>query len=146
MFVFSKGRPAAANLLRQETKWRKNTEEVSTYRKKDGTTAEMKYEKGKADRVRDNVWILNTGYMRTTTDKYAYKHPAMFPEQLANDHILTWSNAGDIVLDCFMGSGTTGKMAVLNNRNFIGMEIDAEYFAIAEKRIEAARLEVQTFL
>jgi DNA modification methylase len=139
MFVLSKGKPKTSNLLRQETKWRKSTDEVSTTRQKDGTTKEMKYEKGKKDRVRDNVWLLNTGYMRTTKDKFAYEHPAMFPEQLAQDHILTWSNEGDTVLDCFMGSGTTGKMAVLNGRNFIGIELNAEYFEIAKRRINEAR-------
>jgi site-specific DNA-methyltransferase (adenine-specific) len=139
MFVLSKGKPKTSNLLRQETKWRKSTDEVSTTRQKDGTTKEMKYEKGKKDRVRDNVWLLNTGYMRTTKDKFAYEHPAMFPEQLAQDHILTWSNEGDTVLDCFMGSGTTGKMALLNGRNFIGIEIDDKYFEIAKRRISEAQ-------
>jgi site-specific DNA-methyltransferase (adenine-specific) len=139
MFVLSKGKPKTSNLLRQETKWRKSTDEVSTTRQKDGTTKEMKYEKGKKDRVRDNVWLLNTGYMRTTKDKFAYEHPAMFPEQLAQDHILTWSNEGDTVLDCFMGSGTTGKMAVLNGRNFIGIELDDKYFEIAKRRINEAQ-------
>ena len=66
------------------------------------------------------------------------KHPAPFPEQLANDHIISWSNEGDTVLDCFMGSGTTGKMAVLNNRKFIGIEIDDTYFEIAKERINKA--------
>ncbi len=63
------------------------------------------------------------------------KHNAPFPEQLANDHIISWSNEGDTVLDCFMGSGTTGKMALLNNRNFIGIEKDAGYFEIAKQRL-----------
>ena len=62
-------------------------------------------------------------------------HPAPFPEQLAQDHILSWSNEGDVVLDPFMGSGTTAKMALLNNRNFIGFEISKEYCEIAEQRI-----------
>ena len=96
----------------------------------------MKYEKGKEDRILDNVWLINTGYMRTTKDKFAYKHPAMFPEELCERHILSWSNDGDTVLDCFMGSGTTGKMAVLNNRKFIGIELDEGYFQIAKQRIE----------
>lgn len=65
-------------------------------------------------------------------------HPAQFPEQLANDYILSWSNEGDLVFDPFMGSGTTGKMALLNNRNFIGCEIDEEYMEIAKERIENA--------
>ena len=63
-------------------------------------------------------------------------HPAVFPEQLAQDHILSWSNEGDIVLDPFMGSGTTAKMAVLNNRYYIGFDISEEYCKIAQNRIE----------
>ena len=74
----------------------------------------------------------------STSDKIAFAHPAVFPEQLAEDHILSWSNEGDVVFDPFMGSGTTGKMAVLNNRNFIGTEIDEEYINIANERIENA--------
>ena len=65
-------------------------------------------------------------------------HPAPFPEQLANDHIISWSNEGDTVLDPFMGSGTTGKMALLNGRDFIGIEKDLDYFNIAQTRIEEA--------
>ncbi|OQA50491.1 MAG: DNA adenine methyltransferase YhdJ [Bacteroidetes bacterium ADurb.Bin302] len=63
------------------------------------------------------------------------KHPAVFPEQLAADHIASWSNPGDVVLDPFMGSGTTCKMAQANNRSFIGIEISPEYCKIAEKRL-----------
>ena len=138
MFVLSKGKPKTANLLKQKTKWRKDTSQVSTCRNADGSTSAMKYEKGKEDRILDNVWLINTGYMRTTKDKFAYKHPAMFPEELCERHILSWSNEGDTVLDPFMGSGTTGKMTVLNNRHFIGIELDEGYFNIAKERIEKA--------
>ena len=62
-------------------------------------------------------------------------HPAPFPEQLAHDHIISWSNPGDVILDPFMGSGTTGKMALQTNRKFIGIELDTEYFDIAKNRI-----------
>ena len=72
----------------------------------------------------------------TTKDKIAHKHPAIFPEGLAKDHILSWSNEGDIVMDIFAGSGTTLKMAKLNNRKFIGFEISREYCDIIEKRLE----------
>ena len=84
------------------------------------------------DKVKENIWFYTAG-------KRVDGHPAQFPEQLANDHIISWSNAGDLVLDPFMGSGTTGKMALLNNRNFIGIELDPTYFDIAQKRIEAAQ-------
>lgn len=140
MFIFSKGSPKTFNGLKQKTLWKKKTTEVSTTRQKDGTTKEMKYEKGKEERLMDNIWQINTGYMRTTKDKIAYQHPAIFPDELAERHIKTWSNENDIVLDPFMGSGTTGKMANSLNRNFIGIEKDETYFNIAKTRIENANL------
>ena len=136
MFVLSKGKPKTTNLLSQKTKWRKDTSQVSTCRNADGSTVAMKYEKGKEDRILDNVWLINTGYMRTTKDKFAYKHPAMFPEELCEKHILSWSNEGDTVLDCFMGSGTTAKMAQLNNRKWVGFEMSEEYCDIIKQRLE----------
>ena len=63
------------------------------------------------------------------------KHPAPFPEQLANDHIISWSNENDIVYDPFMGSGTTAKMAILNNRNWIGSEMSKDYCDIIDERL-----------
>ena len=86
-------------------------------------------------KIIDNVWNFKVGRNHSSKDKVAFKHPAIFPEQLANDHIISWSNEGDIVYDPFMGSGTTAKMAILNNRNWIGSEISKEYCEIAEKRI-----------
>ena len=65
-------------------------------------------------------------------------HPAIFPEQLAHDHIISWSNEGDTVFDPFLGSGTTGKMAKQLNRNFIGIEKVEKYFQIASERISKA--------
>ena len=135
MFVFSKGRPKTANIQEQPTIWKKDTKEISTTRQADGTTKEMKYAKGKENRKMDNIWALNTGYMRTTKDKIAYAHPAIFPDVLAERHILTWSNPGDVVFDPMLGSGTTGKMAKQLNRNFIGIEKDAGYFEIAKQRL-----------
>jgi site-specific DNA-methyltransferase (adenine-specific) len=76
--------------------------------------------------------------MRSTGDRDAFKHPAIFPESLARDHILSWSNEGDTVLDPFLGSGTTGKMARQHGRKFVGIEISADYLAIAQKRIADA--------
>jgi site-specific DNA-methyltransferase (adenine-specific) len=138
MFVFSKGKPKTTKIQTQPTVWKKKTSEVSTIRKQNGETVDMKYEKGKQDRKMDNIWLINTGYMRTTKDKYAFKHPAMFPEELAERHILTWSNENDLIFDPMMGSGTTGKIAVLNNRKFIGIELDETYFKIAQNRISSA--------
>jgi len=135
MFVISKGKPKTTNIQTQKTIWKKDSDEISTTRNSDGTTSSMKYAKGKDERKMDNVWLMNTGFMRTTKDKIAYKHPAIFPDELAKRHILSWSNEGDIVLDCFMGSGTTGKIAKQLKRNFIGIEISEEYMNIATERI-----------
>lgn len=88
-----------------------------------------------SEKTKGNIWKYKTGANQSTKDKIAFQHPAIFPEQLANDHIISWSNEGDIVLDPFMGSGTTGKMAVLNNRKFIGIELDNTYYEIAKNRI-----------
>jgi len=84
----------------------------------------------KKSRYKYNIWFLQK--------KKPRQHPATFPEQLANDHIISWSNEGDLVFDPFMGSGTTGKMALQNNRDFMGIELDPEYFGIAKKRIAEA--------
>ena len=76
------------------------------------------------------------GYNQSTTDTIAFKHPAIFPEKLAEDHIITWSNENDIVYDCFGGSGTVAKMAHKWKRQWILSEISKEYVEIANKRIK----------
>lgn len=91
-----------------------------------------------SNKTKYNIWFYNVGNNKSTTDKMAFEHPAIFPEKLAEDHILSWSNEGEIVFDPFMGSNTTGKMAILNNRKFIGIEKEEKYFNIAKERIKAA--------
>ena len=78
---------------------------------------------------RNNIW-------KYTTSFNGVKHPAPFPELLAQDHIVSWSKPGDVVYDPFMGSGTTAKMALLNGRSFIGSEISSEYAELAFQRID----------
>ena len=137
MFVFSKGSPATFNPIRELTlhKGKVNKRELETkmigvighqsrHRDEHTTVKDTKYKK--------NLWSYMVGCEK---DKSMNKHPAIFPEQLAHDHILSWSNEGDTVLDPFMGSGTTGKMATHLNRNFIGIEREAEYVEIAKARI-----------
>ena len=82
-----------------------------------------------SQRNKNNIWEIAIAQNKTS-------HPAVFPEKLAEDHILSWSNEGDIVLDPMAGSGTTLKMAKKNNRNYIGIEISAEYIKIAEERLK----------
>ena len=136
MFVFSKGKPKSINMINDRLNSQRGKKVSSkTVRNADGTTSKRNAviiaDYGK----RKNIWSYSTGYGKGTTDKFAYKHPAMFPEKLARDHILSWSKEGDTVLDPFMGSGTTAKMAMLNNRNYIGYELSAEYCDIANKRL-----------
>lgn len=137
MFVFSKGAPSSFNPISDRRNKLAGTKLHGTDRHKDGTTKPIGPTRmGKVIPeygTRFNVWCM-PGEKKNKTG-----HPAPFPENIANDHIITWSNEGDTVLDCFMGSGTTGKMAVLNGRNFIGIELDDEYFEIAKQRISEAR-------
>ena len=92
------------------------------------------------EKTRTNIWSYAVGLGGTTNDKIAFQHPAVFPEKLALDHILSWSNPGDLVLDPMCGSGTTGKMALLHGRDFIGIDISPEYIEIASLRLGAIRL------
>ncbi len=88
--------------------------------------------------MRFNVWEYANGKNHTARwDDEAFDHPAPFPEKLAQDHIITWSNKGDIVLDCFAGSGTTLKMAKLEKRHYIGIERNKSYVAIARSRVSS---------
>jgi len=132
MFIFSRGIPKIANLIRVKTIHKvgaKNT------RQKDGSLVRMKYQTGKDTRVKENIWKYECGFNKSTKDKEAFEHPAMFPEKLAKDHIISWSNKGDLVLDPMCGSGTTCKMAKQLGRNFIGIEISEKYCEIARQRL-----------
>lgn len=70
----------------------------------------------------------------TDTQKCAL-HPTQKPVALLEYLIRTYTNEGDVVLDNCMGSGSTGIACINTNRNFIGIELDKQYFGIAEKRI-----------
>lgn len=136
MFVLSKGQPSKFNPLKEMTSEggrrnhlkQRNTD--GSFRKASGYGRKVK-----KYRPRYNVWFYNVGGGQASADKIAYEHPAIFPEKLAEDHILTWSNPGDIILDPFIGSGTTAKMAALNDRKYIGIDISEEYCDIARRRI-----------
>ena len=84
---------------------------------------------------RTNVWEYTVGNGHSTSDAVAFKHPAIFPEKLAQDHILSWSNKGDVVYDPFMGSGTTAKMCLMNNRHYLGSEVNKAYYTIIQDRL-----------
>ena len=92
----------------------------------------------KTTKIKSNVWYYSVGRGNSTLDRDAFNHPAIFPEQLVYDHIISWTNKGDLVLDPMMGSGTVGKMCGLLERRFVGIDICDEYVEIAKKRIEKA--------
>lgn len=128
MFVWSKGTPKTHNLIRVPSKYagkvlKTHTTNPESIRKPNRDKATL------PTKVEHNVWSIVVAGTN-------HGHPAIFPEKLAHDHILSWSNKGHTVLDPFMGSGTTGKMAKLLNRNFIGIELDETYYQIAKQRIE----------
>ena len=90
----------------------------------------------KKQKIRGNIWDYVVG--KNLEDQEAKGHPAPFPCELVRDHIISWSNEGDLVFDPFMGSGTTGKMALLNNRQFVGIDCSEEYVNISIERVKKA--------
>lgn len=143
MFIFSKGSPRTVNLIQdKENKWC-GISEHGTYRTKDGATRERgdKWKKSICQEkgVRFNVWNIPAEKNNRTG------HPAVFPMALVRDHMKSWSNEGDVVLDPFLGSGTTRLVAYDLNRNFIGYEISKEYFEEEEQRFADYTSQVSFF-
>jgi len=146
MFVFSNGKPKTIHLIRdRKNKHKGSLRTERAVREVDGQlTPRASFtvnEYGK----RSNVWRYSIGGICTNKDKFSYKHPAMFPDKLAYDHIISWSNEGGIICDPFIGSGTVAVAAIETGRQYIGMELSEEYCDIAEKRIEKAMLQRQLF-
>ncbi len=141
MFVFSKGKPKTINLIKDKrNRWAGHGQfGQKSMREKDGSLTKKKAKIVNEYGKRTSVWRYATGAGYSTKDSFAFDHPAIFPEKLARDHIISWSNPGELVFDPFMGSCTTGKMAVQTGRDFIGIEKDAGYFEISQKRIAAAQ-------
>ena len=129
MFIFSKGQPKTFNPIMQQCKfggkiYNSTCKNIGGENGRTKKTFQLNNE-----RYKDNIWEIAIAQNKT-------KHPAVFPEQIANDHIISWSNENDIVFDPFMGSGTTAKMAELNNRKWIGCELSEEYCWIIKERLE----------
>lgn len=131
MFVFAKGKIKRTEILREPTQ--QNGVVRKKHRAKGGdkdAPNDEGFYTTNSTKIRHNVWNVPIGTVR------GLKHSAPFPEQLVTDHIKSWSNEGDVVFDPFMGSGTTGRMALRLNRRFVGVEKVDEYYAIAKERIE----------
>lgn len=137
MFVLSKGKPKTYNLIQDKHNTSKGQLISNTERQVDGSmkqsSGRKKGRRMKEKGVRTNIWEYKTG-SNSSKNPIAFQHPATFPLELAKDHIISWSNEGDLVLDCFMGSGTTGVACQELNREFIGIEIEEKYYNIAKER------------
>lgn len=131
MFVLTKGKPKTFNPIKDRKNKISGVLVSKTKRQSDGTT-----KKGKSYIANDYGQRFNIWKIYPQRQKGKNVHPAPFPEQLVRDHILSWSSEGDIVLDPFMGSGTTAKVAMSTNRMFVGFEISKEYCDISNTRIK----------
>ena len=138
MFVFSKGKVKTHNPIKIDCLHAGLELNGTTYKNysKNEQTREKLAKPVKDKKIKGNIWEYVVGKRRE--DQEAKGHPAPFPCELVKDHIISWSNENDLVYDPFMGSGTTAKMSILNNRNWIGSEISSEYCNIIEERIKKA--------
>lgn len=136
LFCFSKGKPKTFNPIMIPCK---NAGKIENYGSKrrnvlDAHQAMRAREEEvicratKDTKIHPNVFEYTLGGAKTG-------HPAAFPDKLAHDQIISWSNEGDIVFDPFLGSGTTGVEALKLDRKFIGIEIVQDYYDIASNRI-----------
>lgn len=144
MFVFSKGSPNTFNPLKKNTV-RQGKERLVANKKTDGINNKV-WAELKPEKTLTNIWEYAVGLGGSTNDKIAFQHPAIFPEKLAKDHILSWSNEGDVVLDPMCGSGTTCKMAKMTKRHYIGFDISAEYVELAKQRLKLLDIQFELSL
>ena len=143
MFIFSKGSPNTFHPLMEKTV-RHGFEMVVSNKGPDGINRKNLVEL-KKEKTKNNIWEYAVGLGGTTNDKIAFKHPAVFPEKLAEDHILSWTNPYDLVFDPMCGSGTTCKMALINKRNYLGCDISDDYVNIARLRLEKIKNNTNLF-
>lgn len=147
MFVLSKGKPATFRQIKDRVCIYGGRELGGDYkRNKNGESVMRPGSQNRGIRNthggRFNVWRIEAGGGISSSDPVGENHPAIFPEALARDHILSWSNEGDLVLDPFNGSGTTTKMARFCGRHFIGIEINPDYCEIARNRLRQQLLSI----
>ena len=130
MFIFVKNKIKCFNPIKdRKNKWSGEKRNHIMMRQKNGDIIKTSRSEIKEFGQRFNIWNI------PPAKNHKIKHPAKFSEKLAKDHIISWTNERDLVYDCFMGSGTTAKMCLKNNRDFIGSETSKEYCLIAEQRI-----------
>lgn len=148
MFIFSKGKPKTINIIKDIPKLWEGSWGRTRVRQKDGSLKDTMHEKNATGTVRNetglfgwksrpNIWLyISGGKFKHPDWELAKQHPATFPYLLAEDHIISWSNEGDVVFDPFSGSGTVGLAARSNKRNFLLFDISPVYTEIAKKRLK----------
>ena len=143
MFVLTKSEPKTINLIKDRKNKDVRDDDRGTKRFADGRL-ESNIRKGYGEYGRrTNIWEYETGKGHSASNDIAYKHPAIFPEKLAKDHIITWTYKKDIVYDPFMGSGTVGVVCKNNDRIYIGSEINRKYCKIADRRISDTKKQLK---
>ena len=149
-FILSKGKPKTINLIQdKKNAWAGYTSFGNAKtRRKDGSMHDpgRKSKEIREYGVRTNIWKIKNSGGFGQSSKTAYKHPATMPEELARGHIITWSDKNDVVLDPFMGSGTTAQVCIEEGRQFIGFEIDETYCNMARERAKISKPHLLTIL
>lgn len=142
MFILTKGKLNAFNPIKDKRNKHVGVKIHGTTRQPDGSTRPAACIGNSVNEFsqRHNIWRISPVKNNSNGE-----HPAPYPEALANDHIISWSNKGDTILDPFIGSGTTAKMALMNERNFIGFEISQEYVDLANERIKGWKEQTRLF-
>ena len=138
MFVFSKGKPNTFNPIMKKNATAGAVRHSRKFRNADGEmipgfNGKPVNEYG----IENNIWLIKNGMNKSTKDLVAFEHPAIFPEELAAKHIITWTKENDLVYDPFMGSGTTAKMSIILGRNWVGSELDSTYSDICNRRLKS---------
>ena len=142
MYVFARGRPRTTNIIQDYPRSPKSGTRVShpTTRQRDGSMYLSRSYDLPELLPRSNVWVYDAGFNKChpPAQALAHEHPATYPYELAYDHIRTWTNAGDMVIDPMAGSGTTSAAAIALGRRSVGIEIHPPYADIARRRIDVA--------
>lgn len=145
-FILSKGKPRHFSPIRDKPNREAGRIKVFTNRQRDGSFRPKKKATVHPYGFRSSVWAYPTGKHHTAKEDYAYEHPALMPEQMAEDFILSWSKVGDLIFNPFAGGGTALKMAVLNHRRYLGFEINPKYVQIARRRVKEAEAKLASEL
>ena len=146
MFVFSKGKPNTFNPIMKKNATAGAVRHSRKFRNADGEmVAGFNGKPINEFGIENNIWLIKNGMNKSTKDLVAFEHPAIFPEELAIKHIISWTKKGDIVYDPFMGSGTTAKASIQLERNWIGSDLDEGYCNICNRRLETVTSQKSLF-